>query len=68
LQRDKFFKLLNDHMETAFKLSIRPESHYRNRAYQWLEAIIDISPLIFWVETKRRTVKSIYTHAVEVSR
>ena len=29
----KVFKLLNEHIETAFKLTQRTELHYRNRAY-----------------------------------
>ena len=30
------FKLINEHIETAFKLTQRQENHYKNRAYQWL--------------------------------
>ena len=59
------YKLFNEHIETAFKLTQRTEIHYRNRAYQWLETLIDVAPLDFWVDRKKRVVKSIYTHAVD---
>jgi hypothetical protein len=64
----KIYKVLNEHLESAFKLTTRPELHYRNRAYQWLEAITEVCPKVFWAERKRRTVKSIYTHAIEVAK
>lgn len=64
----KIYKVLNEHLESAFKLTTRPELHYRNRAYQWLESITEVCPQVFWAERKRRTVKSIYTHAVEVAK
>ena len=64
----KIYKILNEHLESAFKLTTRPELHYRNRAYQWLESITEVCPKVFWAERKRRTVKSIYTHAVEVAK
>jgi len=64
----KVYKLLNEHLEASFKLTTRQELHFRNRAYQWLEAITDVCPKSFWTERKRRTVKTIYTHAVEVSK
>ena len=61
----KVFKLISEHIETAFKLTQRSELHYRNRAYQWLETLVEIAPLEFWNERKKRVVKSIYTHAVD---
>ncbi len=36
LLKSKVLPLLNEHMETAFKLTVRNENHYKNRAYQWL--------------------------------
>jgi len=64
----KVNQVLNEHLEAAFKLTTRQELHYRNRAYQWLEAITEVCPKSFWVERKRRTVKTIYTHAVEIAK
>lgn len=61
-------KLFNEHLETAFKLTTRSETHYKNRAYQWLEAIVDVTPQSFWDARKRRVVKSIYTHAVDMAK
>ena len=60
------YKLINEHIETAFKLTQRSELHYKNRAYQWLETLVDVAPLDFWQDRKKRVVKSIYTHAVDV--
>ena len=48
---------MNDHLEAAFKLTTRPETHYKNRAYQWLEAVIESCPQKYWNDRKRRTVK-----------
>ena len=47
-------------------MTIRAELHYKNRSYQWLHGIVDIAPLTFWEERKKRVVKSIYTHAVDL--
>ena len=55
-------------METAFKLTQRSEPHFRNRAYQWLDTIVETAPLDFWNDRKKRVIKSIYTHAVDVVR
>ena len=59
------YKLFTEHIETAFKLTQRTEAHYRNRAYQWMETLVDIAPLNYWLERKKRVIKSIYTHAVD---
>ena len=64
----KVNQVLNEHLESAFKLTTRQELHFRNRAYLWLEAITEVCPKSFWAERKRRTVKTIYTHAVEVAK
>jgi len=34
--------LLNHHLESAFKLTTRTENHYKNRAYQWLQALVEV--------------------------
>ena len=65
---DGLAKLLNEHLETAFKLTVRSEVHFKNRAYQWLEAIVDVAPQSFWETRKRRVIKSIYTHAVDIAK
>lgn len=65
---DSLYKLLNEHLETAFKLTVRSEVHLKNRAYQWLESIVDVAPQSFWETRKRRVIKSIYTHAVDIAK
>ena len=55
-------------METSFKLTVRQEVHYKVRAYQWLEAIVDAAPLEFWVERKKRVIKSLYTHSIDLAK
>ena len=34
------------------------------RAFQWLQAIVEASPLEFWKEVKKRIIKSVFTHSV----
>ena len=68
MQQASLYALLNDHLETAFKLTTRPEPHYKTRCYQWMEAIIDVCPKVFWIDRKRRTIKAIYTHAFEQAK
>ena len=62
------YKLVNSHLETAFKLTVRNETHYKNRAYQWLECIVDVAPMEFWESRKKRIIKSLYTHAIDVAK
>ena len=31
----------------------------------WLETLIEVAPLDFWNDRKKRVIKSIYTHAVD---
>ena len=59
------YRLFNEHIETAFKLTQRSENHYRNRAYQWLDTLVELAPLDFWNDRKKRVIKSIYTHAID---
>ena len=66
--QSQVFPLLNDHLEAAFKLTTQPLYYYKNRAYEWLRSIIEACPEPFWKDKKRRTVKSIYTHAVETAK
>lgn len=58
--------LLNDHMEAAFKLTIKETPHFKNRAFTWLASVVEEGPQQFWQDKKRRTVKSIYTHCVDL--
>lgn len=34
------------------------------RAFQWLGAIVEVSPIEFWKEVKKRIIKSVFTHSV----
>jgi len=61
-------KLLYSHIETAFKLTTRNETHFKNRSYQWLETLVDAAPTYFWVDRKRRVIKSLYTHAIDTAK
>lgn len=65
LEYESLFKLINDHMETAFKMTSRVEFHLKQRAFQWLETIVEVAPLKFWADRKRRVIKSLYTHALD---
>jgi hypothetical protein len=68
MQSVPLYELLNDHLESAFKLTTKSESYFKNRSYMWLESLIDVCPKAFWTDRKRRTVKAIYTHAFEMAR
>lgn len=68
LQSVQVHALLNEHLEDAFKLTTRQEPHFKARAYQWLEALVDCCPKSFWADRKRRTVKAIFTHAIDICR
>jgi hypothetical protein len=68
LLNEKIALLLNNHLEAAFKVTTRTEPTYKNRAYMWLLAIIEACPDSFWTGFKRRTLKSLYTHAVDTCR
>ena len=65
LVKAKVLPLLNEHMETAFKLTERNETHLKNMALQWLIAVIGHCPIDFWSQVKPRTVRAIYTNALE---
>ncbi len=68
IQSQNVFVLLKDHLEAAFKLAAAPDSNHKNRGYQWLEEIVQVCTKDFWKDSKRRTVKTIYTHAIEAAR
>ena len=65
MEYESLFPLLNSHLETAFKLTSRTEFHLKERAFQWLDTLIEVAPNKFWAERKRRVIKSIYTHALD---
>lgn len=68
LQSVQVHALLNEHLEDAFKLTTRQEPHFKARAYQWLQALVDCCPKAFWADRKRRTVKAIFTHAIDICK
>ena len=51
-------------MECAFKLTQQKQKNGIIRAFQWLQAIVEASPLEFWIEVKKRIIKSVFTHSV----
>ena len=52
LVKAKVLPLLNEHMETAFKLTERNETHLKNTAFEWFIAVISHCPTDFWSQVK----------------
>ena len=65
LVKAKVLPLLNEHMETAFKLTERNETHLKNTAFEWFIAVISHCPTDFWSQVKPRTVRKIIYNALE---
>lgn len=59
--------LLSVHLESAFKLTQHRVKHIQCRAYAWLATIIENCPQSFLTDMKKRLMKSIFTHSLEVA-
>eukprot|EP00347_Sterkiella_histriomuscorum_P020384 403338008 len=65
-QGDMLDCLYQMHLETAFKLTQHKQKNIALKAYQWLLQILECSTLPFLIGQKKRIIKSIFTHAINI--
>lgn len=59
--------LFKTHLETSFKLTQHKQKINQMRAYGWLDKVLEHAPQGMTSNMKKRVLKSVFTHALNVA-